>query len=510
MSDNFNKERILKNSLLLYLRMLFTMWLNLYATRLTLANLGVENMGVYGIIGSIVSLFTVLTSGITSAVQRFITFELGLENGHPNKVFCSSLNIIFVLSVILLIMLEIGGTWMLDNKINIPEASRNASFWVFQLSVLTCIVNTISIPYNALIIAHEQMNAFAIISVVQVVLNFGAAYFISFFKDDRLLIYAIMLAIASIIVRLLYQVYCHRNFKEARYHWVIDWNIIKQIGAFTGVTTISGGLQIIASQGIVFIINITFGVAINAVYSIALQLKNAILSFSLNILKAISPQITKTYANGEMIIHEKLVYSGSKLEAFFIYIIMIPFLFRTEQIMRLWLGEVPDYAVVFSQCAVFISLTYAIFEPIRTAVRATNRIAKFMLVPDTIYLLVLPISYGIGKLTNNPYYFIISTVLFEILVCTIRIWYAAQVTIFRKRDLLFKVLYPCIMVACVDCILCYGLTYIFPDTIKGLIFMVLVNCFCLIGLIYMIGLTQAERNQIKLAYQAILTFQKRH
>ena len=212
MSENFSKERILKNSLLLYVRMLFTMWLNLYATRLTLANLGIEDMGVYGVIGSIVSLFTVFTGGITSAVQRFITFELGLENGQPNKVFCSSLNVIFMLSGIMLVLLEVGGLWMLEYKVNIPEASRDASFWVFQLSVLTCIVNTISIPYNALIIAHEKMDAFAIISIAQVVLNFLAAYCLSLFADYRLLIYAILLASVSVFIRLLYQIYVHRKF----------------------------------------------------------------------------------------------------------------------------------------------------------------------------------------------------------------------------------------------------------------------------------------------------------
>lgn len=504
MSDNFNKERILKNSLLLYVRMLFTMWLNLYATRLTLANLGIEDMGVYGVIGSIVSLFTIFTGGITSAVQRFITFELGLENGHPNRVFCSSLNVIFILSALMLILLEVAGLWMLEYKVNIPEESRSASFWVFQLSILTCIVNTISIPYNALIIAHEKMNAFAIISIVQVVLNFGAAYCISFFADNRLLIYAVMLAVASIFVRLLYQMYCHRRFDEARYHFGIDWNMIKQIGKFTGVTTLSGGLQIIASQGIVFVINLTFGVAINAVYTIAMQLKNSILSFAQNIQRAIAPQITKTYANGEMEVHKKIVYSGSKLEVFFIYLIMIPFLFRTEYIMKLWLEDVPDYVVVFAQCTVFLSLTYAAFEPIRTAVIATNKISKFMLIPDTLYLFVLPISYTVGKFTNSPLYFIMATVTFEIFICGVRVCYASQVTHFCKRELFVKILLPCLWVILLDCLLCYGLTYIFPNTLMGLIGLILANCLCLMATIYFGGLSQIERHQLKLIYINII------
>lgn len=428
MPDNFNKNRLLKNSLLLYVRMLFTMWINLYATRLVLQNLGVEDMGVYGVVGSIVSLFTVFTSGITSAVQRFITFELGLKDGQPNKVFCSSLNVIFILSALMLLLLEVGGLWMLFHKVNIPETSRVASFWVFQLSVLTCIVNTISIPYNALIIAHEKMDAFAIISIVQVILNFFAAHCISLFANNRLLIYAILLASVSILIRLLYQIYCHQKFSEAHYHFGIDWTTIKQIGKFTGVSTASGGLQVVASQGIVFIINLTFGVAINAVYSIALQLKNSILSFAQNVQRAIAPQITKTYANGEIEIHKKLVYSGSKLEVYLIYLIMIPFLFRTEYIIRLWLGEVPDHLVIFAQYLIFTSLMYAAFEPIRTAVFATNNISKFMLIPDSINILTLPLCLLAGKYGQNPTLFIQVVLLCEILICLIRIYYAIKIT----------------------------------------------------------------------------------
>lgn len=500
MSENFGKQRILKNSFLLYIRMLFTMWLNLYATRLTLANLGVEDMGVYGVVGSIVSLFSVFTSGLTNAVQRFITFEIGLKNGNPNKVFCSSLNVIFILSVVMVILIEAGGLWMLENKVNIPDSGRVASFWVFQLSVLTCIVNTISIPYNALIIAHEKINVFATISIIQVVLNFLSAYYLGLFINNRLLIYAILLAAVSIFVRILYQVYCHKKFAEATYHFIIDWKMIRQIGKFTGVVSTSGIMGVISSQGIAFVINITFGVAINAVYNIALQLKNSVLSFSLNILKAISPQITKTYANNELDLYKKLVISGSKLEVFLIYIIIMPFLFRTDYIMKLWLGNVPEYTVVFVQCTVMLSLTYAAFDPIRIGVLATNNIIKFMLIPDAIYMLVLPLGYIVGNLSNSPSYFIKSIVAFEIIVCGIRILYASRTTIFRKKELVTNILLPCLFVALTDGAACGILSYILPTSLLGLITLVFINCVCLVILVFLCGLSKIERNQMKLVY----------
>ena len=493
MSSNYNKNRIVKNSLLLYVRMLFTMWLNLWITRLVLANLGVEDMGVYGVVGSIVGLVSVFTGGVTNAVQRFITFEAGKPNGKPNMVFCSSLNIIFLLSAIVFLLLEAVGVYMLFYSVNIPAHSMNAAFWVLQLSILTCIVNLISIPYNALIIAHEKMDAFAVISILQVVFTFGAVYTLTWF-DNRLLVYGIMMAAVSVIIRVIYQIYCHYKFDEARYHLIIDKKQLKQLGKFTGVSTVSGALQVVSSQGVVFVINWTFGVAINAVYSISMQLKNSILSFALNLFKAISPQITKTYANGEIETHKKLVYSGSKLEVYLIYFIMIPFLFRTDYIMHLWLGIVPPYAVQFAQCTVFISLTYALFEPIRASVYATNHITEFLIIPEIFYLLVLPIGYIVSKTYNNPAILIAIIVGMDVLACVLRTFYAVKVSPLKSMEILKEVLLPSCFVAILDSIVCYVLSILLPDNMIGFLMILLINSIVLILIILGFGMNSSERN----------------
>ena len=492
MSSNYNKNRIIKNSLLLYVRMLFTMWLNLWITRLVLANLGVEDMGVYGVVGSIVGLVSVFTGGVTNAVQRFITFEAGKPDGKPNLVFCSSLNIIFLLSAIVFVLLEAVGVYMLFYSVNIPANSMNAAFWVLQFSILTCIVNLISIPYNALIIAHEKMDAFAVISILQVVFTFGAVYTLTWF-DNRLLVYGIMMAAVSVVIRVIYQIYCHYKFDEARYHLIIDKEQLKQLGKFTGVSTASGALQVVSSQGIVFVINRTFGVAINAVYSISLQLKNSILSFALNLFKAISPQITKTYANGEIETHKKLVYSGSKLEVYLIYFIMIPFLFRTDYIMHLWLGNVPPYAVQFAQCTVFISLTYALFEPIRASVFATNRITRFLIIPEIFYLLVLPVGYAVSKTYNNPAILIAIIVGMDVLTCIFRTYYAVKISPLKTKELFHFVILPIFIVALFASIVCYIISMILPDSLGGFIGLLFLNSVSLIIIIYIVGLNNVER-----------------
>lgn len=504
MSDNFNKNRIIKNSLLLYVRMLFTMWINLYATRLVLQNLGIEDMGVYGVVGSIVSIFSVFTGGITSAVQRFITFEAGLKEGNVNKVFCSSLNVIFILAGVLLIILESVGLWFFYTIINIPEASKDAAFWVFQFSILTCLINLISIPYNALIIAKEKMNAFAFISIIQVILNCMAAYFISLL-NDRLLWYALFMLLTSFIVRLTYQVYCRIYFPESQYHRGIDKVLLKEIGKYTGVSTTSGVLQMISGQGLTLVINWTSGVALNAVYNIALQLKNSILSFAMNLFKAIAPQITKTYANGEMEHYKTLVYTGSKLEIFLIYFIMIPFLFRTEYIMKLWLGNsLPPYTVEFAQCIVFISLLYAAFEPIRTAVLATNKIRNFMLIPESFYLLVLPVSFISYHFSQNAVWFIVAVVFMDILTACLRIYLASQVSVLKVRDIIKKILFPAMFVGGLSCAVCYLLDFVCSYNLLGFCILLVINSLLLIGIIYLVGLSNHERNIVnKIAFKLL-------
>lgn len=500
MSDNFNKDRILKNTLFLYVRMLLTIWINLYATRLVLQNLGVENMGVYGVVGSIVSIFSVFTGGITNAVQRFIIFETGLKEGNVNRVFCSSLNILFIFAGVLLIVLESIGLWFLYNKINIPEASKDAAFWVFQFSILTCLINLISIPYNALIIAREKMNAFAFISIIQVILNCLAAYFI-LYLDNKLLWYALFMLLASFIIRFTYQIYCQIHFPESKYHRNIDKKLLKEIGKYTGASTTSGILQMISGQGLTLVINWTFGVTLNAVYNIALQLKNSILSFALNLHKATAPQITKTYANGEIDTYKKLTYSSSKMEIYLIYFIMIPFLLRTKYIMQLWLGpSLPPYAVEFTQCTVFVSLTYAAFVPISTAVLTTTQITKFLILPEITYLLVLPCTYFSYYITHDPIVLIVCIVGIDLINVGFRIFLAAKVSPLEIKGMIMNIFLPSVIVAILTSLFSWLINPILPNNIVGLLALIISNSLFLLFVIYILGLNQIEKNALHKLY----------
>jgi len=475
--------------------MLFTMWLNLYATRLTLQNLGVDDLGVYGVVGSVVTMFGIFTSGITTAVQRFVTYELGRgKEGNVSGVFCTSLTLILVLSAVLVLLLEGGGLWILDHRLNIPATSLTAAQWVFQFTVVAFLFEMISIPYNALVIAYERMSVFAAISILKVVLTCAAAWSLSLFDEGRLIVYGASMAVIAVLVRVAYQFYCHRHFAEACYHFSLDRNLLGQMASFAGVSTLSGVFQMLSGQGLMLVINLTFGVAVNAVYAIALQLKNMVLSFSLNLFKAIQPQITKTYAEGELEAHRRLVYSGSKLEVYLIYFLLLPFLFRTQQILELWLGEVPHHTVAFCQGTIFISLTYAAFEPLRTAVLATGRIVRFMLIPDGFYLLVLPLSWLVARLTDSPSLMLVTIVGMDILACCLRVWIGARVSAFRVREVMRQVILPSLLVALLGGVICYLLSLMLPQSLWGLLLLLLCNTLVLLVIIAICGLTTAERS----------------
>lgn len=474
--------------------MLFTMVLNLLTTRFVLAALGVEDMGVYGVVGSIVSMFTVFVSGLLSATQRFITFELGKPNGDVSKVFNTSINLILLLSVGLFIIMEFGGMLMVEYGLNIPQQRIMAAHWVLQFSILTCILSLNTTVYNALVIAHERMGAWAAISIVQVVFNCFAAYSLGHFAEiNRLIIYAIFTFFIQLVVQVLYVFYCRVKFSNIKYKRHIDKRLVREMAKFAGASSASGILQMVISQGLVLVINWTYGVAVNAVYNIGLQVKNAVLSFGLNINKAVQPQITKTYASGEFERHEKLVYSGSKMGAYMIMFILFPFCFHSHIIMKLWLGNVPPYASEFAVAFVFQSLLYASFEPFRAAVLATGNVGKFFIYSEIIHLVVLPLAYWTGTVNDTPVTLVIVIVVWEFVYCASMVWLGSRVSKIKVKGLLKIVLFPCFVVGTISLLVYYVLKNLMGENILSFVIQTVIGSFCLCLIILFCGTNRQEK-----------------
>lgn len=309
-----NNKRIAKNTLLLYFRMLFMMVVSLYTSRVVLNALGVEDFGIYNVVGGVVAMFSMLSGSLSAAITRFITYELGTGNQENlKKIFSSAVTIQLWLAILIIFLAEAVGVWFLNVKMNIPEIRMTAANWVFQFSVLTFAVNLISVPYNASIIAHERMSAFAYISILEAIGKLAIAFLVVVSSIDRLVFYAILMCVVALIVRLAYGFYCKRHFDECTYHFIFDKDLLKRMFGFAGWNFIGAASSILRDQGGNIIINLFAGPTVNAARGIAFQVNNAIHGFVSNFMTALNPQITKSYASGNSDYMMILICQGARL-----------------------------------------------------------------------------------------------------------------------------------------------------------------------------------------------------
>lgn len=309
-----NNKRIAKNTLLLYFRMLFMMAVSLYTSRVVLNALGVEDFGIYNVVGGVVAMFSMLSGSLSAAITRFITYELGKGNQENlKKIFSSSVTIQIGLAILIIVVAEAIGVWFLNMKMNIPDVRITAANWVFQFSILTFAVNLISVPYNASIIAHERMSAFAYISILEAIGKLAIVFLIVISPMDKLIFYAILMCAVALIVRLAYGVYCKRHFEECTYHFIFDRDLLKHMFGFAGWNFIGATSAVLRDQGGNVVINLFCGPAANAARGIAFQVNNAISGFVTNFMTALNPQITKSYAAGDRKYMMTLIFQGARL-----------------------------------------------------------------------------------------------------------------------------------------------------------------------------------------------------
>lgn len=297
-----NNKRIAKNTLFLYLRMFLMMAISLFTSRVVLSTLGVSDYGIYNVVGGVVAMFGLLSGSITNSITRFLTFELGKEDYEQiRKVFSTSLNVMFILSAVIFVVGEIVGIWFLNYKMNIPEGRMYAANWVFQCSLVTFIISLISIPYNSTLVAHEKMSAFAYISIFEVVMKLLIVYSLYISPFDKLKTYVVLLLLLSAVIRFIYGYYCKEHFQEVKYHFVYDKALLKQMTSFAGWNFFGQGAYMLNNQGVNILINLFFGVTVNAARGIATQVNSAVFQFVTNFMMALNPQITKSYATGKYV-----------------------------------------------------------------------------------------------------------------------------------------------------------------------------------------------------------------
>lgn len=389
-----NNKRIAKNTLLLYFRMLFMMIVSLYTSRVILNALGVEDFGIYNVVGGVVAMFSVISGSLSAAISRFITYELGKgDQSKLNKIFSASVTIQLLLSLIIVVLIESVGVWFLNAKMTIPAERMTAANWVLQFSIVTFVINLISVPYNAAIIAHERMSAFAYISILEAVCKLTIAFLIMVSPMDKLIFYAILMCMVSVIVRFTYGHYCKKHFAECTYHFHWDADILKKMFGFAGWNFIGASSAVLRDQGGNIVINLFYGPTVNAARGIAIQVNSAIMGFVSNFMTALNPQITKSYASGDREYMMTLIFQGARLSFYMLLLLSLPVLVNTHYILVLWLKLVPEHAVLFVQLILIFAMSESISNPLVTAMLATGKIRNYQIVVGGLQMMNLPISY---------------------------------------------------------------------------------------------------------------------
>lgn len=390
-SDN---KRVAKNTLVLYFRMLFMMLIGLYTSRINLQSLGVEDFGIYNVVGGVVVMFSIINGSITASISRFLTFEIGTGNMEKlKKVFSTSVTIQIGISLIILLLAETVGLWFLNHKMVIPESRMYAANWVYQFSIMTFILNLISMPYNACIVAHEKMSAFAWITIYDAIAKLLIAWLTFIAPIDKLIFFSGFIVLIAFTQRMIYTSYCLRKFEECHYRFMIDKALIRNMSGFAGWNFIGASSAILRDTGGNIVINLFCGPSVNAARAIANRINSAVLGFAGSFMTAINPQITKSYASGD---YEKMmgtIYKGAKFSFFLMLLLGLPVIMESEYIIYLWLGQVPEHTVPFVQLTILYAMSESISNPLVTAMLATGKIKNYQIVVGGLQMLNLPISY---------------------------------------------------------------------------------------------------------------------
>ena len=449
-----NSRRLARNTLMLYFRMFMLMLIGLFTSRVVMRTLGVEDYGTYNVVGGVVTVFTFLTTSISAAVSRYLAFGLGEgDAGRLRRIFSTGVVIQLGLSLLLVLLVETAGVWWVGHRLVIPEGRLEAAHWVLQCSLGVLVVTLLAVPYNAAIIAHERMSAFAVISLGEAVLKLTVALLLYVSPFDKLVSYAALMLAVAVLVRCAYSLYCRRHFAEARGRLVYDGALTREMAVFAGWSFFGSSAYVFNTQGINQVVNLFFGVVVNAARGVALQIENTVKQFVSNFLTALNPQITKAWAAGDREYCFELVRKGTKYSWLVILACLIPLLGEAELLLNVWLGadKVPPHAAAFLRLTLVGLLVELAGNPLLTLVQARGRLRKYYLVTGLTSYLGLPLAWLAFKLGAGPAWAYIVFIAVYLVVLAERIVLVHELTDFPVRPFL-RLLGLLLMTACVACV----------------------------------------------------------
>ena len=491
------KKRIAVNTVMLYIRMIIVMLISLFTSRKVLEVLGVDDYGIYNVVGGVVSMLSFLNSSMTVATQRFLTFELGRKDlNRYRTVFSMAFGIHCILAVIVLVLAETAGLWLVNTHLVIPEERMWAANWVYQTSVLVMLVSIVRTPYNAAIISHERMGIYAYVSIFEVVLKLLIVYLLLFLPYDKLAVYGVLGLAVQLLVAFIYFICCRRNWTECRLRVFWDRGIFKSMAGFTGWNMFGTVAWILKDQGVNILMNMFSGPAVNAARGISVQVSGAVKNLVSGFQTAVNPQITKTYASGKRQEMHLLLRFSSKVSFYMLLCLALPLGLEAPYILDLWLVEVPEYAVLFTRIILLEVLLDTLSGPMITGLMATGKIKWYQIVVGGILLLNIPVSYALLRCGLPIYLPLIVSCILTAAAIVIRQIFASKMLSLPLGRYTRSVLLPVFAVAVLSPLVPY---LIMSHISAGFARLAIVTASAVVSVLltaYLAGFDRSERNML--------------
>ncbi|WP_296094505.1 hypothetical protein [Alloprevotella tannerae] len=441
MSETSSKRQVAKNAAMLYLRMIFTILVGLYTSRVVLQTLGVTDYGVYNVVAAVVPFLGFFSNSMAATTSRFVTLELGRGDiKRLQKTFSGALVIQICVALSMILLAETVGLWFLFNVLKIPAERFNVAFWVYQISALSVLFECTQVPYNACIIAHERMNVYAYVEILKTALRLVILYLLIVSDFDKLLFYAILSLLVDIFITIIYRIYCIRHFEECRFRFTFDKDILKPMLSFSGFDMFTGLCANVNFQGIPYFINIVFSVVMNAAVGIVITVTNVFRSFVGNITTAFRPQIVKLYAQEKYTEMMDIYYLSMRMLIIVMSVIIISFIYNCDFILRIWLKQVPAYTVILLDICFFETFFDVMASNLKIGVHAAGKIKGYSIFQGIVKLLVIPLAVLCLLAGKHPEHIYILNTLSTFVCVLLSVYYLKKyIPLFSVQDFCMKV-----------------------------------------------------------------------
>lgn len=492
-----NTTRIAKNTLLLYFRQILIMLVSLYTVRVVLNALGAEDYGLYNVVAGVVTMFGFISAAMSTASQRFFSFDLGKnDNEHLKITFSLTVTIYFIMAILVVVVAETLGLWFVLKKLTVPADRVVAARWIYQFSIISFFFTIMTAPFMADIIAHEDMNIYAYVSIVEVALKLLVAYLIKIYSADKLIFYGLLMAVVTIVNTTIYRTICKRKYKECKYKFYWDKTYAKEMFSFTGWNMFGSAVGIFKNQLVNILLNQYFNPVVNAAKSVSMQVRTAVSSFSQNFSTALRPQIIKSYAAENYDEALELTFMGCKFTYFLMWVFTLPLILEMEPLLSLWLGNPPEYAVIFTKLALLDVLIDSLNFPLMSLAQATGKIKLYQGVVGGILLMNFPVCWIVLSMGADAWTVQLIGIIITMIAMIVRLIIIKMLTKFSIIKFLHQVILPVCCVSFISFTLSFGLYKVLSNTIIMTFIKIIVDLIFVALIVFAVGVTKNERKSL--------------